>query len=279
MKMARCFFLLLGIAATDSAHAAIINLTTPGVRSNISIGFNSTVARDTGLSSTSGSGNLTATVDDVADTGFFSSAEVGMVLPGTNRTFQRTFITPPTNFPDPPIQTTLTETLAIDPISLPILFESSSTATLGYVVPLQLYRFSSNVRLLFPDSVTLSGTYTIQGPTETVSRPVNIVYGRTTSSGTVNGNWIGFIRVGPNYPDTTRMGAIDILTFYPTYVPTTTTTIFQGTVDGIDVTARFGNGSSYVTLPMPVPETASVFTLVVGLAIWPIAFVYRGNRA
>jgi hypothetical protein len=107
--------------------------------------------------------------------------------------------------------------------------------------------------------------------------PFSIPFFRTGSD-TLNGLWIGFIRPGSNYPETAIMGAIDIFQFYPTYRPAPTT-IFQGTVDGIPVTARLFDAFTSVRLPMPVPESTSAVLFVFGLEMLAIPFVHRCNRA
>jgi hypothetical protein len=201
-----------------------------------------------------------------------------VVTPGFNRNFEKTIttITHPTDFPDPPIivTETFTETITIDPVTLPVQLASSTTAPIGYQEFLQLYSFSSNVGLSFPDTITVSGTYKVEGPTETITRTFSIPFQRT-GSGAFNAIWIGFVRVGANYPETGRMGAINY-SFYPVYTPTSAT-IFEGTVDGFSLTARFSGASTRVTLPMPVPETVSVLPWLVCLTTL-LSFLQRSNR-
>jgi hypothetical protein len=48
-----------------------------------------------------------------------------------------------------------------------------------------------------------------------------------SANGNINDNWVGFIHVGTNYPNTAILGAIDLLPFrYSRYTPSTMT-IFQ----------------------------------------------------
>jgi hypothetical protein len=280
MKTICCLFILITIAIADACHAAIINLSTAGVTTSISLGYSSTIFGDTRYNSTSPPQDLTVTVDDVADTATFLAPELSVVTDEFSRTSERTYttVTPPTNFPDPPIitRTRLVESITINPASLEFQFVSSSTGALSYFSPALSYQFRSNVRLMFPSSFTLSGTYQVQGPTETVTMPFSIPFHRTGSD-TLNGLWIGFIRPGSNYPETAVMGAIDIFQFYPTYRPAPTT-IFQGTVDGIPVTARLFDAFTSVRLPMPVPESTSNVLLVFSLAMLAVPLVRRCNR-
>jgi hypothetical protein len=282
MKNHRCLFLILAVTSASACDAAIINLTTPGVTTSLSLGYSSTIAQGTRFSSTSPPRDLTVTVDDVADTATFVAPELSVATPEFERTFERTFttITPPTNFPDPPIVTTtrLVETITIDPAALQFQFLSSTPGELTFFTSSLSYQFRSDVRLMFPATFTVTGTYQVQGPTETITRPFTVVYNRTTGSPTLNGLWIGFIRPGSDYPETAIMGAIDILPFYPTYRPAPMT-IFQGTVDGIQVTANLFDASTEVRLPMPVPESTSAFLWAVGFAMLAILLVPCTNRA
>jgi hypothetical protein len=134
--------------------------------------------------------------------------------------------------------TTNTDTITNDPFSLPIDLASSTAVPIGYLSSLRLYGFNANAGLSFPNSFNVTGTYTVQGPTQMFTQPFSIPFNRTTATPTHNPRWNGFVQVGSNYPDTARVGFIDVFPFYPSYAPANGT-IFQGTVDGVQVTARF----------------------------------------
>jgi hypothetical protein len=281
MKMISWSLFLIAIAIPDAYQAATINLTTPGVTTELRIGLESTFSGFANFGSVSPPRDLTVTVDDVADTATFIGPEMSVTTPAFNQVFEREFttVTPPTNFPDPPIITTqrLVETITVDPIHLQFQFVSSTTGALTFFTPSLSYQFRSNVRLMFPDSFTVTGTYEVRGPTETITRPFSVRYSRI-GGGTLNDLWFGFIRPGSDYPETANMGAIDILPFYPTYRPFPAN-VFQGTVDGIPVTARLFDAFTEVRLPMPVPESTSALPWMVGLAMLAFGMMDRSRCA
>jgi hypothetical protein len=257
-------------------------VSTSGVTTHLNLVYTSTVADFVNFNATSPPGNLVTTLNDVDDTAAFADADLGIVTPAFGRTSMRTntTVTPPNNFPDPPIvtTTTLTETITIDPISLPIDFASSATAPIGYVSFLRLYGFSSNVGISLPSSFNVTGTYKVEGPTQTITQAFSIPFNRTSAGSTFNGRWNGFIQVGSNYPDTAQVGAADITAIYPGYLPATPI-IFQGTVDGVPVTARFTEARPRITLPNPVPEPMSSLLCAAGLAVLSISCARWTARA
>jgi hypothetical protein len=268
MKTLRFLSIILAFTAVDACHAAVINLTSSGVFTSLRLFYSSTVSNFANFTSASPPGDLTASVDDVADIATFTNAELGVVTDAFNRTFERTIttVTPPTNFPDPPIVVTtpLTETITIDSTSLPVQFVSSTTAPINYFQR-STYVFFSNVNMMFPEFFTVTGTYKVEGPTQTFTSPFNVRFRRNTTGEVFRANWNGFIHVGPDYPETAIFGASNVFTVYPTYTPTTMN-IFQGIVDGIAVTANFTGATTDVRLPIPVPEPLAIW-------LWGLAMV------
>jgi hypothetical protein len=206
-------------------------------------------------------GTADAEVDTDADTGRFTSFDMSLAqIGGGTRTSSVSTVIPPSDFPGIPttIMTTFTETVTFDPISdlanLEAQFVSSTTAPITYRFGTQ-YRFTPNVTLAFPNSFTLSGTYHLQGPTQTVDVPFNVVYSRTGSA-TVAQSWNNTIDVGLNFPET---GKLD--TFFSgvekTYAPGNAS-LFSGMVDGRSFNVRFATVTLTVRVPVPEPTCASL---------------------
>jgi hypothetical protein len=206
-------------------------------------------------------GTADAEVDTDADTGRFTSFDMSFTqIAGGTRTSSVSTVIPPSDFPGIPttITTTFTETVTFDPIgdlaNLEAQFVSSTTAPITYLFGTR-YRFTPNVTLAFPNSFTLSGTYHLQGPTQTVDVPFNVVYSRTGIA-TVAQSWINTIDVGLNFPET---GKLD--TFFSgvekTYTPGNAS-VFTGIVDGRSFNVRFATVTLTVRVPVPEPTCASL---------------------
>jgi hypothetical protein len=209
-------------------------------------------------------GTATAEVDTVADTGRFTSFDMIIAqISGGTRTSSVFTVIPPSDFPGIPttITTTFTETVAFDPISnldnLEAQFVSSTSAPITYVGG-TLYRFTPSVTLGFPSSFTVSGTYHLQGPTQTVDVPFNVSYSRTTSA-TAARTWFSDIRVGLNFPETAELDARfhEVETRYSP----ANATVFSGIVDGRSFNVQFAPVTLNVRLPIPEPTCASLASL------------------
>jgi hypothetical protein len=264
MKSLKYLPLLYSVLFSNVSSGAIVNLTFEN-------GFGRPMGSSTLLFGGLGSygslnsylGTAEAEVDTVADTGRYTSFDMSFAqIGGGTRTSAVTTVIPPSDFPGIPttITTTFTETVSFEPISdlasLEAQFVSSTTAPITYVGGTR-YRFTPNVTLAFPSSFSLSGTYHLQGPTQTVEVPFNAVYSRTTSA-TAARSWVSQIDVGLNFPETAELDMIfaDIETTYTPANPT----VFAGIVDGRTFNVRLSSVRLTTRAPLPEPTCASLAT-------------------
>jgi len=210
--------------------------------------------------------SYTITSDTLADTAAFTDMQFVVSMTGGEVTRSRTFttVTPPTDFPNSTVTTTttFTETVSIDPITLTNLAPQFVSSTMGALKYNQhdIYKFFSTVAMAFPtEAFTLSGTYKLQGPTQTVTVPFSILSTRTTSAIDTR-TAEGFIKVGNNFPDTADIssGYVAVARYIPA-----NGTIFNGTVDGFNV--RVEGGFATITAFLPIPEPAT-WLLALGAA-------------
>lgn len=201
--------------------------------------------------------SFSITTDTVANTASFSEMRFGnvTVTGGGTRSQSSTTVTPPTDFPDPPIfnTATFTETVTLNPISptnvLP-RFISSTTGAVTYQNGYR-YQFPANVVFEFPDSFTVSGTYKMQGPTETATVPFSMLYSRVGSASVIRPS-TGFIDVGTNFPDTASITAS--VGSSATYRPASNI-LFNGTVNGQLFRIEFLEARLFAGIPIPEPAT------------------------
>jgi hypothetical protein len=200
--------------------------------------------------------SFTVTTDTVADTASYTNMRFAVSMTGGGTiTRMITTVTPP-DFPNLPIinTQTFTETVALEPITTTNLapqFVGSTVGAITYVGGSQ-FRFPSNVTNVFPaDSFTLSGTYTMQGPTQMVTMPFSVLYSRAGNSNVTSPS-MGFIKVGTNFPDTADISSD--LRGGAAYRPANRT-LFSGTVDGRQFQVNFLDAAIYAYLPIPEPAT------------------------
>jgi hypothetical protein len=269
MKSLQCLSLFCFVLVSDVSFAAVVNLT---FENGMGRPMGSSPLLYGGLGSygslNSYFGTAEAEVDTAADTGRFTSFDMNFAqIGGGTRTSSVSTVIPPSDFPGIPttITTTFTETVNFDPISdltnLEAQFVSSTTAPITYVFGTR-YRFTPNVTLSFPSSFTLSGTYHLQGPTQTVDVPLNVVYSRTGSP-TVAEPWINIIDVGLNFPETASLETF-FTSVERTYRPGNAT-VFTGIVDGRSFDVRLP--SVTLTVRVPVPEPTSAMLAAVGAIV------------
>ena len=276
MKTIKCVLFSFTVLTADVSHAAIVNLSKElGSREMHSASFmNSTFGIQGRLMSLANSFSISA--DTLADTGSFTDMHFGVALEGggtRTQTFTDTIVTPPTDFPDPPIITiitsTFTETVVLDPLSpanFAPQFLSSTVGTVSYLSHQGgfWYGFPSNVTIAFPDSFTVSGTYIVEGPTETVTVPFNVLYSRSMSAN-VTQTWLGLVDVGTDFPNTARAGVTPPRQAQASrFYDPATGLIFDGTVDGRTFSFRLFRTEIVATLPS-IPEPMSVCLWVIGV--------------
>jgi hypothetical protein len=158
----------------------------------------------------------------------------------------------PGTFPNPAVQ--LTETFTFNPLTLATPLVSSSTSPLTSIGGT---RFRANVDFVvsYPESFVLTGTYHIQGPTESATAPFSETYQRVGAS--ANTGTIGLIvDTGNNFPATLSVTTESLFPLGRAYEKTGISKIFTGTIDGVTVEAYMGRIELW---HLAVPEPAGFF--------------------
>jgi hypothetical protein len=263
MKMTSLFILSFAALAAHVSHAATVHLTRQphsfhgGEQELIYSGFSGFIG-----SLRSSAERITMTVDTVADTGSITELEFGVALNEatreTTRTLTSTTVTPPNDFPDPPIITTTTdtykETVSIDPINLANMaprFLSSTVGPIAYVGGFQ-YTFPTSITISFPESFRLTGTYEFQGPQQTDTIPFDVLYTRATGASPVIRNGPAYVTVGTDFPDTGRPGLI--LNSGVIYRPMTVT-LYNGTAGGQPFNVSMRSITIFAAISVPEPTS------------------------
>jgi hypothetical protein len=242
--------LLFSLVAVDVSRGEIANFTLQLYYESFSTLLHTSVAGEKEIFFASHP--FAVQIDSDAGTGKVIDATFSGIGP-TGGTVERTFITQTGNFPDIITTTTkLTETLTLDPFTVAPEFESAVT---GNIVPIccSVFSFASRMTVSFPDSFTVSGTYTVQGPTQTFSTPFNVLYERIESAHSTPLVQIG-IRPGQNYPnDTTLWG----YSGNPSKQYRPSIRDISGVVDGRNVAITFYGTEIKAGLGILAPEPAS----------------------
>jgi hypothetical protein len=267
MKIFASTFLLFSLVAVDVSRGEIADFTLQLYYQSFSRLLHTSLAGEKGLFFPSHP--FTVQIDSDADTGKVTDATFGGISP-TGGTVERTFTRQTGNFPDIITTTTrLTETLALDPVSVTPEFVSAAT---GYIVPIAggfAFSFASRMTVSFPDSFTVSGTYTVQGPTQTFSTPFNVLYERIGDAQLSSLVQVG-IHPGQDFPNTTTLfGYSDNRSSQ--YRPSIRD--FRGVVDGYDVGITFYQTEIPAGLGILAPEPASCL-----LAVFALCVVSRARR-
>jgi hypothetical protein len=275
MKWLLSLTFLICIAA-DACHAEIIKIAHRS--STFGIGMSELVRTTFGGFSTAPffPRNIESTVDTILDTGMVSNMDISP-SPVSSRSAERvtTIVTPPTDFPDPPIVEVkrFIETLSFDAITFPIEFVSGTTGPITYQGG---YRFPSTVSFELLDSFTVSGTYKVEGPTETIEVPFTTEYRRTSAAEDASRNLVNLVALGTNFPQTALIYQLLNGNVSAFYTPATTT-IFNGVVDGQSFRANFLSTTAAITWT-PVPEPSTALLSVLGLVELLNFYARRGSR-
>jgi hypothetical protein len=138
-------------------------------------------------------------INTTAETGEFFGSAALEYAGGQTRMESYRFVTGPATFPDPPptaLWKVTVQTAWSAPSSMPVL--SSTTAPLMRMDAAgRQYLFRPNIEVGIPDMLTLTGSYTVQGPSTTIG-PIAFshVY-RPTGSLNVGLETGGHIRISP----------------------------------------------------------------------------------
>lgn len=247
------------------AGAAVINLSasvTSTAVAPIVTGLNGfAVPLLTGRISTTST--ATAAIDDVTNTARFVSASFIHTAPARTITRSRTLlVTDPGNFPDPPMEVfkTFTETISFDAlnISTPVQFLSGTTAVLTPVAG-PVFAFFSPITFAPPTSLIVSGTYTLQGPTESIVAPFSVQF---HTAATQTKYVRGIVNVGANYPATAQLTLGQGFGVNYSVATPGADDIFKGTVDGLEIEVHLGAPKVPVFV-VPEPPTVALIALVV----------------
>lgn len=143
----------------------------------------------------------------------------------------------PGNFPNPP--TAITETITFDPVTIETPLTWSESGDLRHREG-TVYETHLDFQLSFPDEFRLTGVYSVQGPTQSASVPFSARFLRDGQNWTDTSLFSLRVDVGANFPATaTAIGGVGFLYGAHYFATQATSTIFQGTIDGIDVNAQF----------------------------------------
>jgi hypothetical protein len=253
------------LAAPLASHAEIVSVTTDN-------GQRFQLTNPLTESSVNGSGRgqrgvldsrlvtYTTELDTVADTARLTQADFDYVPSARTVTFQF-----PGNFPNPAIA--ITESFSFDPISLETPHLSATTSPL-FSAGGTKYIAGLGFDLLYADSFVVSGTYRLQGPTESATVPFSVTYNRLEAPTNTGGLTVN-IDTGNNFPATAEVTTQNLFVIGRRYDPSSTL-IFDGTIDGIPFTSHFVQTTLW---RFAVPEPSG---LALG-AIGRLAMIVRGR--
>jgi hypothetical protein len=222
--------------------------------------------------------SFTTELDTVADTARIKEATFDYRPLNASKT-----TSVPRDFPNPPTQ--ITETITFDPVSIVTPLVSSEAGGLRFREG-TLYETDFDIELSFPDEFRLTGTYIVQGPTQSVTVPFNARFLRGNPNPNVENRVFLRVDTGTNFPDSASVTLPFVGLHGQFYVATVATqTIFQGTIDGVMVNARFTDVSgdagerfaAQLWLNQLIPEPSS--GLLAATAVAAIgALVRRSSR-
>jgi len=254
---------LLGIIASSSVMVVGYALTAECQAEVVLINGTSTAGEERDFISGIGIRRTRMTAfkleaDTVADTARLT--DVTFTYEGLNRTVVRNI---PGNFPNPPI--TITEKITFDPISAPTSLLSSTTRPITSTSS----GFRSNISfdIGYPTSITYSGVYELHGPTESAVVPFSVQF---NSLGLPPRSAFTLVEIvpGSNFPTSATASALAVDTFSPLYDPNVAV-LFEGTIDGVQFTRRFGRMRLWGNNNVPEPS---------GLALGAIAVAATFRR-
>jgi hypothetical protein len=257
--MVRHFVSALALVVVSATSQAAVLELSYGPRTHLTDSFFHPTANGQslgGLIDLQAEVRATVRIDDEAHQGTFLSASVTHNLLGKPGGRRQIRISPP-NSPYPEY-VTLEEYLYVDPLvmSEPVAFVSSSTGhQWGYTDSLQC---APLVTFSFPDSFTVSGSYGVRGPSESIGAPFSVKFNRVEATPEVSGFAYATVYFGAHYPGTATLALDTQNGGAQAYYQPEVTTLFEGVVNGVPCKATLSTAKMLSISRAPEPASLSL---------------------